>query len=219
MSNFYAKVFARFYDSVIQKAETKELADRRKSLLSDLKGNIMEIGAGTGVNFQYYAKDAHILAVEPSPYMLRQAKEKKKDRKNVRLLQASVEQCYENKEVQESSMDAVVCTLVLCTIPDPQKALNYIHQWLKPDGVLIIIEHIKSHHPWKSKIQDILNPAWKVIGEGCHLNRNTDQMIMQAGFQPLEDGYFTYQTLWYQGIFRKIKSSKEKGSARDQKVS
>ena len=109
MSNFYAKVFARFYDSVIQKAETKELADRRKSLLSDLKGNILEIGAGTGVNFQYYAKDAHILAVEPSPYMLRQAKEKKKDRKNVRLLQASVEQCYENKEVQERSMDAVVC--------------------------------------------------------------------------------------------------------------
>ena len=209
MSNLYAKVFARFYDRAAQKTEVNVLAERRKVLLSGLKGNILEIGAGTGVNFQFYTKEASVLAIEPSPYMLRQAKEKKKDRKNIRLVQATVEQCYQDKVVQKNSMDAIVCTLVLCTIPDPQKALNYFYQWLKPDGILIIIEHIKSPDPWKGKVQDFLTPAWKVIGEGCHLNRKTDQMIMQAGFQPLEEDYFTYQVLWYQGVFSKEKASKE----------
>lgn len=210
MSRLYAKVFARIYDSVIQKAETRKLANRRKALLSGLKGNILEIGAGTGVNFQYYAKDANVLAIEPSPDMLRQAKEKKKIRKNIHLLQASVEQCYEDNVVQKNSMDAIVCTLVLCTIPDPQKALSSFFQWLKPDGILIIIEHIKSRDHWKGKIQDFVNPAWKIIGEGCHLNRKTDQMIMQAGFQPLEEDYFTYKVLWYQGVFSKGKASNER---------
>jgi ubiquinone/menaquinone biosynthesis C-methylase UbiE len=209
MSDLYAKVFARFYDRVAQKAEIEALAERRKALISCLKGNVLEIGAGTGVNFQFYTKDANVLAIEPSPYMLRQAKEKKKGRKNIRLLQTSVELCYENKVVQKNSLDAMVCTLVLCTIPDPQKALSYFYQWLKPDGVLIIIEHIKAHEAWKGKVQDILNPVWKVIGEGCHLNRKTDKMIRQAGFQVLQEDYFTYKVLWYQGVFSKGKVSKE----------
>ena len=209
MSNLYAKVFARFYDRVAQKTEANVLADRRKELLSGLKGEILEIGAGTGVNFQFYANDAHVLAIEPSSYMLRQAKEKMKDRKNIRFVQASVEQCYEDKMVQENSLDAIVCTLVLCTIPDPQKALSYFYQWLKPDGILIIMEHIRSHDPWKGKVQDFLTPAWKVIGEGCHLNRKTDQFIRQAGFRTQEADYFTYQVLWYQGVFSKEKASKE----------
>lgn len=210
MSKLYAKVFARFYDRVAQKTEANVLAERRKALLADLKGNILEIGAGTGVNFQFYSKEANVLAIEPSPYMLRQAEEKKKDRRNIHLVQASVEQCYEDKVVQKNSMDAIVCTLVLCTIPDPQKALSYFYQWLKPDGKLIIVEHIKSHDPWKGKIQDFLNPAWKIIGEGCHLNRKTDQMIRQAGFRTLEENYFTYQVLWYQGVFSKEKASEER---------
>ena len=155
MSNFYEKMFARFYDSVTQEAEAKALAGRREALLSGLTGTVLEMGAGTGVNFKYYAEDAAVLAVEPSPYMLRQAKEKMRGRESIRLLQASVEQCYEEQVVQKNSMDAIVCTLVLCTVPDPQRALNYFYQWLKPGGVLIIIEHIKSHTPWKGRVQDI----------------------------------------------------------------
>ena len=209
MSSLYSKIFARFYDRVAQKTEAKVLAERRKALLSNLKGNILEIGAGTGVNFQYYGIEASVLAIEPSPYMLRQAEEKRKDRKDICLVQATVEQCYEDKVVHKNSMDAIVCTLVLCTIPDPQQALNYFYQWLKPDGILIIMEHIRSHDQWKGKIQDFLTPAWKIIGEGCHLNRKTDQMIKHAGFRTLEERYFTYQVLWYQGVFSKEKASKE----------
>lgn len=205
MSNLYARVFARFYDRAAQTAEDKVLAERRRELLSGLKGNILEIGAGTGANFPFYDKEATVLAIEPSPYMLRQAREKKKDKENIRLLEASVEACYEDKVIQKNSLDAVVCTLVLCTVPDPHKALRYFHQWLKPDGILIILEHIKFHDPWKGKVQDIINPAWKLIGEGCHLNRKTDEIIRQERFQPLKEDYFTYKTLWYQGIFSKKK--------------
>ena len=204
MSNLYAKVFASFYDRAAQKAEAKVLAERRKALLSGLQGNILEVGAGTGVNFPFYAKYANVLAIEPSPYMLRQAQEKKKERENIGLLQASVETCYSDKVIQKSSLDVVVCTLVLCTIPDPQQALTYFHSWLKPDGKLIVLEHILSRVSWKARIQDVVTPAWKIIGEGCHLNRKTDQMIRQAGFQILNEDYFSYKVLWYQGVFRKM---------------
>lgn len=210
MSSLYAKVFARFYDRTAQQAEEKELAKRRKSLLSGLKGDILEIGAGTGANFKYYNSDANVLATEPSPYMLRRAEEKKKGKENIRLLQASAEACYENKIVQKNSLDAVVCTLVLCTIADPQKALSYFYELLKPEGKLVILEHIRSRTPWKAKVQDVINPAWKVIGEGCNLNRNTDKMIRQAGFQALEEGYFPFRVLWFQGVFRKPEGGKER---------
>lgn len=208
MSSLYAKLFARFYDRVAKKIEVDELSDRRKSLLSGLKGRILEVGAGTGVNFQFYAKEANVLAIEPSPYMLRQAEEKRKDKKNIQLVQSTVEQFYEDNVAHKNTMDAIVCTLVLCTIPDPLKALNYFYQWLKPDGKLILIEHIKFHDSWKGKIQNFINPAWKIIGEGCNLNRKTDQMVRQAGFSAAEEDYFTYQVLWYQGVFLKRKSGK-----------
>ena len=205
MSNLYARVFAWFYDRAVQTAEQKVLAERRRALISGLKGSILEVGAGTGANFPFYDMEANVLAIEPSPYMLRQAKEKKEDKKNIRLLQASVKACYEDKLIQKNSLDAVVCTLVLCTIPDPKKALRFFYQWLKPDGKLIILEHIKSQDPWKGKVQDFINPAWKVIGEGCHLNRKTDQIVREERFQPLGEEYFTYKTLWYQGVFSKKK--------------
>lgn len=206
LANIYSKIFASAYDRFMEKPEAIELSKRRKELLSGLKGNVLDIGAGTGVNFKYYSEEAHVLAIEPSLEMLRQAEEKTKDKKNIRLLQASVEACYEDQLIQKDSIDTIVCTLVLCTIPDPQKALRYFHQWLKPGGTLITIEHIKSHSPWKGKIQDILTPAWKVIGKGCHLNRKTDEMIRQEGFHAVKDSYFKKYLLWYQGVFRKAKN-------------
>lgn len=216
LANVYSKMFAKGYDRFTKNSEIKELSKRRKALLSDLKGNVLEIGAGTGVNFQYYSKEANVLAIEPSLDMLKQAEEKKKDKQNIRLLQASVETCYKDKLIQKGSMDAIVCTLVLCTIPDPQKALYHFHKWLKPDGILIVIEHIRSYSPWKGKMQDLVVPFWKVLGQGCHLNRKTDQMIRQAGFEALKDDYFSHHVLWYQGIFRKTKNSIDKVKASDE---
>lgn len=203
MTNLYSKIFAKAYDRFMKESEVQELSKRRKALLSGLKGNILDVGAGTGVNFQYYSQEAHVLAIEPSLDMLKQAEEKKKDKNNIRLLQASMETCYTGKLIQKDSMYAIVCTLVLCTIPDPQKALYHFHQWLKCDGIVIVMEHIRSNSAWKGKIQDLVMPLWKVIGKGCHLNRKTDQMIRQTGFEPLKDDYFSYQLRWYQGMLRK----------------
>jgi ubiquinone/menaquinone biosynthesis C-methylase UbiE len=203
MSILYERLFAAFYDPVLQCAEQKEFGDRRRELLGGLEGSVLEIGAGTGVNFQYYSKGAEVLAIEPSPFMLRQAKRKKT--RNIRLVQASVEQLYEGKVVEKAGMDAVVCTLVLCTIPDPQIALNYFYQWLKPGGFLVVLEHIRSKSTWKGKVQDIIAPVWKAVGEGCHLNRNTDDMIRKAGFEAVADDYFSHNVLWYEGVFRKVK--------------
>ena len=201
MAGLYERLFAAFYDPVLHSTEKKLFDQHRRPLLKDLKGRILEVGAGTGTNFQYYSPDADVLAIEPSPYMFRQAKQKKKD--NIRLLQASVEQCYDGKVIENESLDAVVCTLVLCTIPDPKEALEHFHQWLKPGGLLIVMEHIRSKSKWKGKLQDVIAPVWRRLGEGCHLNRNTDAMIKRAGFKPLADSYFSHYLLFYEGVFRK----------------
>jgi SAM-dependent methyltransferase len=78
------------------------------------------------------------------------------------------------KLIEPDSLDAVVCTLVLCTIPDPARALKNFMRWLKPGGKLLILEHIRSHNPSNGKLQDLLNPMWRKVADGCHLNRPTD---------------------------------------------
>ena len=93
--------------------------------------------------------------------------------------------------IKENSLDAIISTLVLCTVKNPELALDNFKKWLKPNGKLIVLEHIHSNKKMKATIETLINPFWKIIGDGCNLNRHTDKLIKEKGFVVKEESYFT----------------------------
>lgn len=199
MSKFYAKLFAKYYDKYMVSFEEKIVKDRNK-MLKNLKGNILDVGSGTGVNFEHFNKDVTVFAVEPSKPMLDKSIPKKAN-KNITLLNMDVNNEKLHNILKENSLDAIVSTLVLCTVKNPELALKNFKKWLKPDGKLIIIEHIHSDKKRKARIETFLNPFWKLVSEGCNLNRKTDELIKQNGFKALEETYFTIGLRIHKGIY------------------
>lgn len=196
----YQKLFANFYDVFMHDFE-KKLFKKRKNLLSNLEGNILGVGEGTGVNFQFYSENTSVYSVEPSKPMIEKAKTKAEGRGNIIFYNYGINDKALDEELKEKSMDAIVCTLVLCTIPDPVLALQKFKKWLKPNGKLIIMEHIHASKPLNKSLQNIINPAWKIVGDGCHLNRNTDILIKEVGFVPVSEEYFKRTLRFYAGVF------------------
>lgn len=207
-ANWYSKVFAKYYDGFMDRFERVVLYRRRKKLLRQLKGRILEIGSGTGVNFSLYSPEANVMAIEPSSPMMDKARKKLEEGKakgeihaNIELQEMGIGSKDIDKSIPPKSMDAVVCTLVLCTIPDPDAALDFIHSRLKPSGKLIVLEHVQAKSVWGRWIQNILNPAWKIFAEGCHLNRDTEAKIRRAGFLPIESEDFRNTMPFHQGVY------------------
>ena len=197
--SIYPKIFARFYDGFMHSFE-KKLHSDRQMYLHDLRGNIIDVGSGTGVNFNHYHSSAKVLAIEPAIEMLKKS-EGKIGNKNIHLINQSITDAFVDEMIAPESIDAIVCTLVLCTIPKPEKALELFKKWLKPDGKLIVIEHIHSANKWTGKFQNFVNPFWKKFGEGCNLNRHTDELIQQYGFYSENMVYFNVGLRIVKGVY------------------
>jgi ubiquinone/menaquinone biosynthesis C-methylase UbiE len=171
--------FAALYDTVMAPLERGGFQDIRKQLLRQARGKVLEIGAGTGVNFPYYTEAAHVIAVDPDPCMVA--------RSLPRATQAAVPIAVllaraEALPFPDHTFDTVVGTLVFCTIPDPRQALCELQRISKPAGTALFFEHVRVHRPLAGRLQDWLTPVWKRLAGGCHLNRNTLALLTQAGF-------------------------------------
>ena len=166
---------ARHYDGL--------LANRKRSLLGEVGGTVVEIGPGTGTNFQYYPRNIHCIGVEPNRYMhphLLRAAEAAGLPIEVLLCRA------ESLRLPDESADAVVTTAVLCSVQDPGKALREIRRVLKPGGRFIFVEHVAAERGTAlRRIQRIVRPLWSCIADGCHPDRDTGELIAQAGLRPL----------------------------------
>jgi ubiquinone/menaquinone biosynthesis C-methylase UbiE len=173
-------LFAAMYDRMLAGVEKAGLRDRRARLLESARGNVLEIGAGTGANLQLYGPNVEALTVtEPeAPMARRLAKHLRQQSRAAELLEASAEQL----PLPDGQFDTVVSTLVLCTVPDPARALREVWRVLKPGGQLLFIEHVRSDEPKLAKWQDRLNGISRVIAHGCNCNRSTLDVIEQAGF-------------------------------------
>lgn len=201
MGKIYQRVFAAVYDKVMKGTEA-HLAINRARLVGDLRGNILDVGFGTGANFSFFHRDTDILAIEPSSAMMKKAQGKFAHLSHIRMYNYGVNDERVDELIQPQSLDAIVCTLVLCTIDDPTMALLRFKRWLKPNGQLIIMEHIKSKHKHSAKLQEIFNPAWKVVADGCNLTRNTDELIESLGFVPVEKQYFKRSISFVEGVYQ-----------------
>jgi ubiquinone/menaquinone biosynthesis C-methylase UbiE len=174
-------LMARVYDRVMAPAEAACLGPWRRELFADLNGRVLEVGAGTGGCLPYYPDrvDELVLA-EPDPHMRRQLEARARERAGTRVIADSVEALG----LADASFDAVVSSLLLCSVAHPQLALAQLHRVLRPGGTLVFLEHVAAwDNPQRLRWQHRLEPAWKQLAGNCHLTRDTERAIVDAGFE------------------------------------
>lgn len=175
-------IVAAIYDRMIESDERNFLGWLRTEVVGVAKGVVVEIGAGTGRNFPHYPAAAvqRLDAVEPDPHMRRRAE--------ARAAEAGfpvefVEATAERLPFAAGYADSVVVTLVLCSVDQPQQAVQEIRRVLKPRGQLLFIEHVRSDEPWRARVQDWATPVWHRIAANCHPNRATLALLSESGFE------------------------------------
>jgi ubiquinone/menaquinone biosynthesis C-methylase UbiE len=174
-------VFARLYPAVGKAMERGGMDQRRQTLLTGVSGNVIEIGAGDGLNFPHYPPTVtHVLAVEPEPHLRRLSR----DAANHAPVPIEVvDGLAEQIPSTDGSADAVVVSLVLCSVPAQAAALREIRRVLKPGGQLRFLEHVRADTPGLVRVQRVLDATiWPRLAGGCHTGRDTAAAIEKAGF-------------------------------------
>jgi ubiquinone/menaquinone biosynthesis C-methylase UbiE len=174
--------FARMYMRTAGSAEERGASEHRRRLLRGLSGTVVEIGAGHGLNFQFYPTQVEqVIAIEPEPTLRAQAEEAAKSAEvSIRVLAGTADEL----PVPDQSADAAVTSLVLCSVPDQQHALAEIKRVLRRDGELRFYEHVIPRCQPKRALLQLIDRSglWPRIAGGCHPARGTTEAIMQAGF-------------------------------------
>ena len=157
----------------------RPLFPARELIVPEATGSVLEIGVGTGLNFELYRGIDELVGIEPDPHMLARA------RVRAATLPFPVELHQAGAEAMpfpDARFDTAVVTFTLCTIPDPAAALVELRRVLRPGGRLLFVEHTRSSQPVLAGVQDLLTPLWKRIGGGCHLNRPSLDLVREQGF-------------------------------------
>ncbi len=184
----------------------RELVPYRERVLAGAEGRVLEIGIGAGANLKWYpASVKEIIGLEPSARLISMARHAAAQSPQriaaVNFMEASAEAI----PLEPGTVDTVVMTWTLCSIPAPLQALREMRRVLKPGGQILFVEHGQSPDGSVKKWQDRLTPIWKRIAGGCHLNRPISALLEQAGFHitHLTTGYMKGpkpMTFLYEGI-------------------
>lgn len=164
------------------------IAERKQRLLGGLSGTVVEIGPGAGPNLAYYAPDVRWIGIEPNPYLRRYLAEEAANRG----LKIEVQEgTAESVRLPGETADAVVSTLVLCSVQNVPRALAEILRVLKPGGRFVFIEHVAAPPGTPLRhMQGWLRPLFRVFADGCHLDRETWAEIERAGFAEVKMEHF-----------------------------
>jgi ubiquinone/menaquinone biosynthesis C-methylase UbiE len=155
---------------------------QREKVVPMAQGTILEIGTGSGLNFPYYDADKvkKCWGLDPAPEMLRLAESAAASVPfDVEFLEVPADRI----PLEDRSVDTVMVTYTLCTIPDTQAALREMARVLNPSGQLIFCEHGAAPDASVRRWQDLINPLWRRFGGGCHLNRLIPDLIEKGGFR------------------------------------
>ncbi len=174
-------IFARYWGRVATAMEARGGSSHREELLDGSSGRVIEIGAGTGLNFaRYSASVTQVIALEPESRLRDQAKRA--------ALSASVpvqviDGVAEHLPFEDGEFDVAVASLVLCSVTDPHLALRELHRVLRSGGELRFYEHVRSDDPKLARWQDRVNRPWSLIAGGCQANRRTLDFMSDEGFE------------------------------------
>lgn len=160
--------FTYWYRKVMPIVDRLGLAQVRHRLLSEVSGRVLEIGAGTGLNFPHYTREIDLTIAEPNPYMVDILRNVSAVRK-IEIIGKRIEDIAAD-DARDSSFDYVVSTLVLCSVNDIGEALTAISRLLKPGGEFLFIEH-EVAPGFYGPFQKIVTPFWSKVADGCQLNR------------------------------------------------
>lgn len=176
----FGRLRAAVYDPMMKSAERGFLGRLRDELIAQARGTTLEIGAGTGANLARYTAVDRVVLTEPEEAMAARLRRK--------LPHAAVP--VELEEVSadalpfpDDSFDTVVSTLVLCSVPDPVRALAEVRRVLRPGGTFLFLEHGGSDDPSLARWQHRLDPVWRRIAGGCQLSRRVPELVRGAGFE------------------------------------
>jgi len=203
---FYSKhILPHLLDLAMRNKEQTRL---RAQWIPHARGEVLEVGVGSGLNLPFYSREVQRLrGVDPSLELQRMA------RKRASGAPFAVEFLLQSAEdplpISTGSMDTVVLTWTLCSIPNTSRALMEIRRVLRPDGRLLFLEHGRAPDPGVALWQDRITPIWKHIAGGCTLNRKMDELIAAAGFHitELSTGYMLGprpMTYMYQGFAQPV---------------
>jgi ubiquinone/menaquinone biosynthesis C-methylase UbiE len=155
---------------------------QREKVVPHAHGRVLEVGVGSGLNLPLYdpAKVTKVWGLDPSPEMLRMAEQRAR---SVRFEVEFIGLPGDAIPLDDHSVDSVVVTYTLCTVPDTAPALRQMARVLRPGGELMFCEHGAAPDASVRRWQDRVNPLWKRLGGGCHLNRPIPALIEAAGFR------------------------------------
>lgn len=167
------RFFAAVYDRMMAGTEKAGLSDLRAQLLTAASGRVLELGAGTGLNLSHYPEGVtELVLTEPDPFMAKRLRGRVADTRppfEVEVVEAGAERL----PFDDRSFDTVVGTLVLCTVGDPERTASEVARVLRPDGKLLLIEHVRAGDESRARWQDRLERPWGWLAGGCHPNRDT----------------------------------------------
>jgi len=173
-------LFARLYARFAVRTEQEGAAEHRRELLAGLSGRAIEVGAGTGLNFEHYPTGmTEVLAVEPEAHMRATAT---RAAASVRVPIRVVDGTAERLPAGDETFDAAVTSLVLCSVADLGRALAEIRRVVRPGGELRFYEHVRSCDPGSARVQDRVDWIWSHLLGGCHPNRDIESAIASGGF-------------------------------------
>jgi SAM-dependent methyltransferase len=161
------------------------LRRHKEDVYADLPDTVVEIGSGVGANFRYLRPGSRVIAVEPNPYMhssLRHAAERRGIELEIRDVVG------ERIDIPDASADAVISSLVLCTVADPGQVVSEVRRVLRPGGRYSYVEHVAAEEgTFTRRLQRRLRRPWAWVFEGCSCERDLQTVIRSAGFDSVED--------------------------------
>ncbi|XP_052497070.1 thiol S-methyltransferase METTL7B [Budorcas taxicolor] len=189
------KTYFPYLMAVLTVKSNRVMESKKRELFSQIKGlagtsgkvALLELGCGTGANFQFYPAGCKITCLDPNPHFEKFLTKSMAENRHLEYEQFVVAFGEDMRQLADGSMDVVVSTLVLCSVESPKRVLQEVRRVLRPGGVFFFWEHVAEPlGSWAFLWQQVLEPTWRHIGDGCHLTRETWRDLENAQFSELQ---------------------------------